>query len=101
MGLILISELALELVIPAVIDVQIHKINLTAVFRFQPVHDGRQSLAARSPESEEFNQGWAATSQRYRRRIGGSQFIAHLNSRLLILALLLIHCGRLGLGLLS
>jgi hypothetical protein len=55
-GLILVVEHSLELIILAVIDVQINKVNVLVKLSLEPVHDGRQRLAGRSPECEEFDQ---------------------------------------------
>ena len=66
MGLVLIAKLPLEGLGPAVVDVEIDKINVIAPFFLKPVHDGRQSLAGRSPEGEELDQGWIAIGQIYR-----------------------------------
>ena len=56
MGLVLIVEHALKFISTAVVDVQIDKIDVLIKLSLEPVHDGRQSLAGRSPESEEFDQ---------------------------------------------
>ncbi len=69
-GLDPVAELALEVVIARVVDVQVDEVDLLAVLLFEPVHDGRQSLAGRSPEGEELDQRRLAGGQVHRRRVG-------------------------------
>jgi hypothetical protein len=64
-----VTELVFEAVIARVIDVEIHEGDPVTVFLLEPVHDGRQLLARRSPEREELDQRRPASSQVDRCRI--------------------------------
>jgi hypothetical protein len=65
-----VSELLLEAVVPWIINIEIDEVDLFTVLLFKPVHDGRQSLAGRSPEGEELDKRRASCPQGDRRRIG-------------------------------
>jgi hypothetical protein len=69
-GLDPVAKLPLEVVIARVIDVKIDEVDVLAVLLFEPMHDGRQSLAGRSPEGEELHQRRLAGGQVHRRRVG-------------------------------
>jgi hypothetical protein len=65
MRLVEIAKLLLERIGVAVIDIQVNKVDLIAVFSLQPVHDGRQRAAGRSPEGEKFDQLGFSRRQRH------------------------------------
>ncbi len=56
MGLVKITKGILITLGRAIVDIEINKVNLSTILRFEPVHDGHQCLAGRSPESKEFHQ---------------------------------------------
>jgi len=58
MRLVAIPELPLERFCAWIVDIQVHEIDLIPPLLLEPVHDGRQGAAGRSPEGEELKQGW-------------------------------------------
>ena len=56
MGLVPVSQLSFERFRIGIVDVEVCEINLSGILSFKPVHDGRQRLAGRSPESEELKE---------------------------------------------
>lgn len=65
MRLITVPKSFLKRIVCRIIDVQIHKTHLSLVFSFQPMHDGRQPPAGRSPEGEKLHKLWLTCSQSY------------------------------------
>jgi hypothetical protein len=63
MGLISETQLTFESIIGRIVDIQIDKIDLSAILSLQSMHDGRHTPAGRSPESEKFYQLGLAGSQ--------------------------------------
>ncbi len=64
-----ISQFALERVRTWIVDVEINEVDVFLPLCFEPVHDGRQSLAGRSPESEKLDQRHPAGAQIHSTRI--------------------------------
>ncbi len=50
------TQLAFERIVPSIIDIQVNEIDPSCPFCLEPVHDGRQGAAGRSPKCEELNQ---------------------------------------------
>jgi hypothetical protein len=73
MRLVSVTELLLEGVRVMVIDIQIDEVDLISILSFQPVHDGGQRPATRSPESKKFDKLWFPGSQSHRARVGRVQ----------------------------
>lgn len=71
-GLVPVAQLLFERFRIWVVDVEVSKINLSSILCFQPVHDGRQRLAGRSPKGEELKQYRFSQSQDNCRRVGGA-----------------------------
>lgn len=68
-----IAQLSLEWVGRWIVDIEVDEFDLVPVSRFEPVHDGRQPAAGRSPESEKLDQGGFPGGKIYTCRIGGRQ----------------------------
>lgn len=70
-GLVAIAQLLLEGRRPAVVDVEEAEGYPTLPFIFEPVHDGRQATADRSPKCEELDDLRLSGGQVHRLRIAG------------------------------
>lgn len=70
-----IAKLLFEAVVPWIVNIEIDEVDLFTVLLFEPVHDGRQALAGRSPEGEELQQNGLAGAQ------GDSRWIGRLQPR--------------------
>jgi len=66
MRLVLIAQRSFELIIHRIVNIKIHEIDLSVVLCLEPVHDGRQRLAGRSPVSEELDQLWRPRGEHHR-----------------------------------
>jgi hypothetical protein len=64
-----VTQLSLERVRTGIVDVEINEVDVFLPLCFEPVHDGRQSLAGRSPESKELDQSHPAGAQLHAARI--------------------------------
>src|SRR3990172_8475514 len=56
MRLVAKSQVSFERIVGGIIDIQVYEIQPFAVLCFEPMHDGRQTTAGRSPEREELHQ---------------------------------------------
>lgn len=73
MGLYSISQHPLELICARIVNIKIDEIYPIVVLNLEPVNHRRQSLAPRSPEGKELNQGGLSAGEIHRDRICGNQ----------------------------
>ncbi len=70
MGLVPVSQLALEGRRIWVINIEINESDCACIFCLKPVHDGCDCSAGRSPEGEKLHQNGTSRGQRDRTGIG-------------------------------